>query len=77
MSTSPKSTTILTVDGMTCQHCVAAVTSELCELDGVTQVEVDLATGLVRVESARPIDPTAMSAAVEKAGYEVTAQPEP
>jgi len=74
MSTSPRNTTTLTVDGMTCQHCVAAVTSKLSELDGVTRVEVDLATGRVTVDSTRPLEVAAMIAAVEKAGYAVTAE---
>ena len=38
-------TSIYTVVGMTCDHCVAAVTGELGRLDGVTHVDVDLATG--------------------------------
>ena len=69
MTTSPSNTTTLTVSGMTCSHCVAAVTSELSKLDRVTRIQIDLATGSVTVVSDRPLDPAAMMAAVERAGY--------
>ena len=60
-----------TVIGMTCGHCVAAVTSEVSKLDGVTKVDIDLGTGSVQVESKHPVEPSAFAAAVEEAGYEV------
>ena len=41
-----------TVTGMTCEHCVRAVTQELSGLPGVAGVEVDLGTGAVTVTSA-------------------------
>lgn len=59
------------VKGMTCGHCVAAVTQELSKLDGVSGVEVDLATGRVTVETAQPLASDAVAAAVDEAGYEV------
>jgi copper chaperone len=71
MSISRRNTTTLTVSGMTCSHCVAAVTSELSKLDGVTGVEIDLATGSVTVDSDQPVDPASVTAAVEQAGYAV------
>ena len=71
MSTSPSNTTTLTVGGMTCSHCVAAVTSELSKLDQVTRVQIELATGLVTVDSDQPANLAAMTAAVERAGYTV------
>lgn len=58
-----------TVTGMTCTHCVASVTEELEELDGVSGVDVDLASGAVTVTSERALDPGAVRAAVEEAGY--------
>jgi copper chaperone CopZ len=73
MSTGPSNTTTLTVSGMTCSHCVAAVTSELSKLDGVTRVQIDLATGLVTVDSDQTVDLATMTAAVERAGYAVAA----
>ncbi|HET6952203.1 MAG TPA: cation transporter [Acidimicrobiales bacterium] len=66
-------TATYTVTGMTCAHCVGAVRAEVAKVDGVTGVDVDLAGGTVTVESARPVDPAAVSAAVEEAGYEVRA----
>lgn len=61
-----------TVTGMTCGHCVASVTEELSELASVESVEVDLPTGAVTVTSSQPLDPAAVLAAVEEAGYSVS-----
>lgn len=58
-----------TVTGMTCGHCVASVTEEISEIDGVTDVAVDLPTGAVVVTSNEPIDVADVRAAVEEAGY--------
>lgn len=63
------STTTWTVTGMTCGHCVASVTEEIGELDGVEQVDVTLGTGAVTVTSAAPLERTAVEAAVAEAGY--------
>jgi len=60
-----------TVTGMTCEHCVASVTEEISEIDGVTGVAVDLPTGAVTVTSTTPLDDAAVRAAVEEAGYEL------
>lgn len=68
---STTTTTIFTVNGMTCGHCVAAVTEEVSKLDHVSRVEVDLASGAVTVESDGPIDPVQFAAAVDEAGYAV------
>jgi copper chaperone len=64
-------TTIFTVTGMTCGHCVAAVTNEVAKIDHVNTVDVDLATGAVTIESDAPIDPIAFAAAIDEAGYDV------
>ena len=69
------STTPFRVDGMTCGHCVNAVTEELSALPGVTAVDVELVTGgssPVTVTSDTPLDPAAVDAAVVEAGYAVT-----
>jgi copper chaperone len=58
-----------TVDGMTCGHCVGAVTRELGTLEGVAGVTVQLATGRVVVESAEHLDEDAVRAAIDEAGY--------
>ncbi|MGP3965885.1 heavy-metal-associated domain-containing protein [Nonomuraea sp. 3N208] len=68
------STVSYTVRGMTCGHCVSSVKEEVGEVAGVTGVEVDLATGLLRVDSDSPIDPARIVAAVEEAGYEVASR---
>ena len=59
------------VNGMTCGHCVRAVTDEVRRLPGVTAVAVDLASGNVTVESSAPLDDAAVRASVDEAGYEV------
>jgi copper ion binding protein len=63
------STSIWTVTGMTCGHCVKAVTEEVSAIEGVESVEVDLESGSVTVAAAT--DPTReqMAAAVDEAGY--------
>ena len=61
-----------TVAGMTCGHCVAAVTEEVEQVPGVTGVSVELQGGRVRVEGGS-VDDAAVRAAVEEAGYEVVA----
>jgi len=65
------STATYTVVGMTCSHCVAAVTEEVSGVPGVTAVDVDLPTGGLTVTSTDPVDDGAVRAAVEEAGYEV------
>lgn len=60
-----------TVKGMTCGHCVSAVSEEVGRLDGVTDVQVDLASGVVTVASTAPLDEAAVRAAVDEAGYEL------
>lgn len=57
------------VSGMTCGHCVQAVTTELSALPGVTEVKVDLESGMVDVESTAPLDEDTVAAAIDEAGY--------
>ena len=70
-------TTTLKVTGMTCGHCVNAVTSELSGLNGVTAVTVDLVpdgVSLVTVTSATPLPAGAVTEALDEAGgYLLTA----
>ena len=65
------STTTITVDGMTCGHCVNAVQTEVGKLDGVTDVAVDLASGQVTITAENTPDTGALREAVEEAGYEI------
>ncbi|MCH8611539.1 heavy-metal-associated domain-containing protein [Arsenicicoccus dermatophilus] len=67
-------TTTITVNGMTCGHCTSAVTSELKEVAGVQDVQIDLVAGgdsPVTITSEGPLDPAAVKAAVDEAGYTV------
>jgi copper chaperone CopZ len=60
------------VNGMTCEHCVASVTEEVSEIEGVQNVRVDLhagGTSTVMIESAAPIAREHVDAAVTEAGY--------
>jgi copper chaperone CopZ len=68
-------TTTFGVDGMTCGHCVHAVTTELQAIPGVTSVDVDLVVGgssRVTVTSDEPVADDSVAAAVTEAGYAVT-----
>ncbi|KQS17631.1 heavy-metal-associated domain-containing protein [Frigoribacterium sp. Leaf186] len=69
--------TTLQVDGMTCEHCVASVTEELSEVDGVDSVEVDLNPGgasTVSVSADATVEHDQLRAAVEEAGYQLSAR---
>lgn len=57
------------VDGMSCNHCVVAVSGEVGRIAGVSSVDVDLETKLVRV-SGTGIDDAAVVAAIDEAGYD-------
>lgn len=59
------------VTGMTCDHCASAVCREVSAIDGVTDVQVELATGVVVVTSTRPVPDDAMAEAVDEAGYQL------
>lgn len=63
------SQTTYTVTGMTCGHCVASVTEEITAIDGVTDVQVDLASGSVTVTADPPVTRDQVEAAVTEAGY--------
>ena len=66
--------TTFAVSGMTCGHCVTAVTEELGKVPGVHSVTVDLVTGgpsAVRVVSDTELAEAQVRAAVEEAGYEL------
>jgi copper chaperone len=63
---------ILSVEGMSCKHCVAHVRDALAEVSGVESVDVDLASKRAIVVGAS-LDDAALKAAVSEAGYEVVA----
>ena len=65
------SSAIYLVTGMTCEHCMRAVSGELRVLDGVTDVTVELIPGgasTVTVTSARPLARGAVADALDEAG---------
>jgi copper chaperone len=62
-------TTELNVSGMTCGHCLAAVTKALKTVAGVTDAHVDLASGKATVTVTGTPDPQALIAAVTDEGY--------
>jgi copper ion binding protein len=59
------------VNGMTCGHCVAAVTEEVGAIADVTDVAVDLASGRVTVSTGRELTHSEMATAIDEAGYEL------
>jgi copper chaperone len=65
---------VYVVKGMTCGHCVNAVTTEVSQIDGVQKVDVDLATGKVLVTSDQQVAEDDIRAAVDEAGYELVPQ---
>jgi copper chaperone len=72
-------TTTYAVTGMTCEHCVNAVTTELGSLDGVSAVTIDLVAdgdSQVTVASDRPLPEEAVLAALDEAGgYQLSGHP--
>lgn len=65
-------TKTISIEGMHCQHCVAAVTEALKAVSGVTSVSVSLEHNNAVVEGAG-LDDAALKAAVEDTGFDVTA----
>ncbi|GGB23852.1 hypothetical protein GCM10011492_12190 [Flexivirga endophytica] len=61
--------TSYTVSGMTCGHCVTSVTEEVGAIDGVRDVHVDLASGVLTFTSDEPVARDTVEAAVREAGY--------
>ena len=75
MTTEIDRTIELSVDGMTCGHCVMSVKEELGEIPGVKNVDVILNSGTtstVTVLTDKPLDDAALSDAVSEAGFTLT-----
>jgi copper chaperone len=62
-------TIALKVEGMTCQHCVKAVTAAIQARDPQARVSIDLAGQSVTAETA--LDRAAVAAVVEEEGYRI------
>ncbi|GGI02552.1 heavy-metal-associated domain-containing protein [Arthrobacter liuii] len=76
MSTTSPTTTTISVSGMTCGHCVSAVSEELEAIDGVEAVSVDLNAGgisTVTITASKELPPSDIGEAVAEAGYLVVA----
>lgn len=76
MSTISPTTTTVSVSGMTCGHCVSAVSEELEALTGVEAVDVELNAGgisTVTITSTKELSPSEIGEAVAEAGYLVVA----
>jgi copper chaperone len=61
------------VKGMSCAHCVSAMTKAMASLPGVSHVQVDLASGRVTYDSAAPIPAKDLARVVKAAGFEMAA----
>ncbi len=59
------------VKGMSCQHCVNAVSKALAEIEGVTDVSVDLTAGEVHFQEATPVPGEVLGEKIRKAGFEL------
>ena len=59
------------VKGMSCQHCAMSVTKALGQLEGIKDVQVDLAKGEVRFDNPKEVASSRIEKAISDAGYEV------
>jgi copper chaperone len=59
------------VAGMTCRHCALSVSEEVSGIEGVSSVDVQLATGAVTVVAVREIKREEVGAALSRAGFEL------
>jgi len=66
-----KMANILKVKGMSCQHCVMSVTKALKQLEGIENLQVDLAKGEVRFDNKKEVPSGRIVKAIEDAGFEV------
>jgi copper chaperone len=63
--------TTIKIKGMTCNHCVMAVTNALNEIDGIKNVKVDLAKSGADFDEEKAVDMDLVRERIKKAGYEV------
>ena len=59
------------IRGMSCQHCVKAVTKALGEIDGIEAVTVDLNRGEATFEEVKPVALELLQERIKKAGFEL------
>ena len=59
------------IDGMSCQHCVKTVTDAMVDLDGVSQVKVNLKKGEAKIKFEKDrLDLEQLKTAIVAAGFE-------
>jgi copper chaperone len=63
------------VPGMSCGHCVNAVTREVSALNGIARVDVDLATKLVTITATADVSRDVVMEAIREAGYDEILEP--
>ncbi|MGJ7920259.1 heavy-metal-associated domain-containing protein [Neobacillus sp. LXY-4] len=59
------------IEGMSCDHCIKHVTNALTELDGVTNVDVNLKGNYATLSANTEVSDEAIKAALDDAGYDV------
>jgi copper chaperone len=59
------------IKGMSCQHCVMAVTKALGGIEGIKEIRVDLEKGEATFAEVKPVDRKQISERIKKAGFEV------
>jgi copper chaperone len=59
------------IKGMSCNHCVMAVTKALGQIEGVSNIRVDLASGEASFDETKPVDMKLVAEGIRKAGYEL------
>lgn len=62
---------ILKIKGMSCNHCVQAVSKALEDIEGIENVVVDLAKGEARFDMGKPVEPKIIEEHIKRAGYQV------
>lgn len=77
MSSAPDQPITLQIEGMTCATCALRVEKALRAVPGVREASVNLATEKAIVQSSEPLSMSALTAAVEKAGYAATLSDQP
>ena len=63
--------TTIKIKGMSCNHCVMATTKALNEVDGISNIRVDLEKGEAAFDEASPVDMNIVKEKIKKAGFEV------
>jgi len=59
------------ISGMSCNHCVMAVTKALQGIEGIRDVSVDLKAGEATFEETTAVDPEVIKKSISEAGYDV------